>query len=105
VDESQLTLGQRKWLEASQKIGAGPMTKSERLMLEKLYADLLPQEQQELQEYIRATFGKKEAESSGEEAPGDPISRMEQRDWRVPSSALRTALSKTAVARPEKPKK
>jgi len=104
VDESQLTPGQRKWLEASRKIGTGSMTKSERLTLERLYAELLPREQQELEEYIRTTYGKKEDASSSEETGGEPTARMEQRTWTPPSSALKDALSKASVVRPSKNK-
>ncbi len=100
MDESQLTQAQRAWLEASRKIGPGPMTKSERLTLERLYAEMLPREQQELQEYIRETFGKKDAGSSAEDAIEDPVARMEQRTWNPPSSALKGALSRAAMIRP-----
>jgi len=104
VDESQLTPGQRKWLEASRKIGPGPMTKSERLTLERLYAELLPREQQELQEYIRAVYGKKEDPTSSEDTGGEPTARMEQRTWSSPSSALKDALSRASMVRPSKNK-
>lgn len=105
MEESQLTQAQRAWLEASRKIGPGPMTKTERLSLERLYAEMLPQEQQELQEYIREKFGKKEDGSPAEHTMEDPTARMEQRTWNPPSSALKGALSKAAAIRPGKSEK
>lgn len=73
MEEHQLTDKQRKWLEASRKIGRTAMTKSERQTLERLYADMLPREQQDSAAYIREKFGKKD--EGDQEAPEaqDPI--------------------------------
>lgn len=76
------------------------MTKSERETLERHFAEMLPKEQQDLQEYIRETFGKKEPGSPAEDTMEDPIARMEQRTWAPPSSALKGALSKASLIRP-----
>jgi hypothetical protein len=70
------------------------MTKSERLRLEKLYAEMLPKEQQELARYIEEQFGKTEDESE------DPIDRMAERVWLEPSRKLRETLGKTQVVKP-----
>ncbi|MCX5860747.1 MAG: hypothetical protein WCG29_07615 [Desulfomonile sp.] len=91
MDERDLTQKQRKWLEASRRIGPGAMTKTEKQILEKLYADMLPREQQDLAEYIRARFGKKE--SMAEEGQ-DPIEQMSGKLWKQPSSALRSVFAK-----------
>jgi hypothetical protein len=94
LSEERLTEGQRKWLQASREIGPGAMTKSERLRLEKLYADLLPAEQQELQDYIKEHFGSEEEETA------DPIEEMARRAWRTPSEKLRKKLGKTPTVTP-----
>jgi len=100
LGERKLTKKQREWLGLSEKIGAGPMTKSERQALEKLYKKMLPREQQELFEYIKTHFGKKDVP----EPEDDPISVMESRVHTPPSSALRAALSRTRTSRPRQPK-
>ncbi len=74
LEEHKLTEKQRKWLEASQRIGPGAMTKTERQLLERLYADMLPREQQELAAYIEAKFAKKETDSKDSEEK-DPIEK------------------------------
>jgi hypothetical protein len=95
LEESELTPKQRKWLEASKEIGPGAMTKTERERLEKLYADMLPAEQQELQHYIQEKFGKQTDSSGNEhELPDDPIGKMEERQWSEPSEAFTKAFSK-----------
>ena len=97
MEEEKLTKKQRKWLDASRKIGLGAMTKTERQTLEKLYADMLPREQQELTEHIRANFGLEESKEGQEEEPSE---RMARRNWNPPSAALRSALSKTQRLKP-----
>lgn len=98
--EDQLTQRQKEWLEASRKIGRGAMTKSERLMLEKLYAEMLPQEQQELQAFIQKEYGQeKTTEDKKAEPAGDPTQRMEQREWVEPSAGLKKALGKAQRSR------
>ena len=99
--EQELTEKQRKWLEASQRIGPGSMTKTERQLLEGLYADMLPREQQELAAYIEAKFGKKELDQKDSEEK-DPIEKMRRKEWRPPSEALRSALAKSQTPRPAK---
>jgi hypothetical protein len=96
VEEKDLTEKQRRWLEASRKIGPGPMTKSERRLLEQLYADMEPREQQDLYDYIQMKFGDKETKEqrpSEDQLPDDPISRMQGKIWREPSGAFKRALS------------
>lgn len=107
MEEKDLTEKQKRWLEASRRIGPGPMTKTERQTLEKLYADMLPAEQQELAKYINEKFGKKESKSNASQPQAaqpekqDPIERMQKRIWSEPSDALKTAFSKVQVkARP-----
>ncbi len=117
MEESRLSERQRKWLEASRKIGPGAMTKTERETLEQIYAQLLPVEQQELAAYIQEKFGKKEEDSAQPEQGGpaqdagaepdanlpvgdDPTAKMEQKSWEAPSNALLQAFS-----RPQKPGK
>ena len=94
VDENKLTEKQRRWLESSRKIGPGPMTKTERQRLEALYAEMLPSEQQELQEYIEENFGK------ATEHEESPIEEMARRVWREPSEKLRGALGKSQKIKP-----
>jgi len=103
LKENELTEKQRKWLEASQRIGPGAMTKTERQTLERLYADMLPREQQELAAYIEAKFGKKEPDPKDSEEK-DPIEKMRRKGWRPPSNGLRSALAKsqTLKRRPAK---
>jgi hypothetical protein len=101
LEEHKLTEKQRNWLEASQRIGPGAMTKTERQLLERLYADMLPREQQELAAYIEAKFGKKEPDSKDSEEK-DPIEKMRRKEWRPPSEALRSALAKSQTPRPGK---
>jgi hypothetical protein len=99
VEEKELTEKQRKWLEASQRIGPGAMTKTERQLLERLYADMMPKEQQDLAAYIEAKFRGKQPppEDSKEE---DPIEKMRRREWSPPSKALRAALAKSQTLKP-----
>ena len=92
VEEDQLTHRQKKWLEASRKIGPGPVTKSERLLLEELYAKMLPQEQQELIEFIQEKFGS--AEDTSADSVPEPTQLMEQREWVEPSERLKEVLEK-----------
>ncbi len=101
LDEQKLTPKQREWLELSRKIGPGPMTRTERESLERLYKEMLPREQQELFEYIRTHFGEKEKQ---EDEQADPIVEMERRIWHAPSKALRSALSRTKTTHPGKKK-
>lgn len=101
MEEKDLTEKQREWLALSQKIGPGAMTKSEREKLEKAYAAMLPREQQDLYNYIRETYGKKEdEETSSESKPQDPIAEMEKIVWKAPSDRLKSALSKVQQAKP-----
>ncbi len=99
MQESDLTEKQRKWLEESRKIGPGAMTKSERERLEKLYADMLPAEQQELQQYIQLKYGKKDDpdqqsdKMSEMSMQGDPTVLMEKKEWSAPSDSFRNAFS------------
>jgi hypothetical protein len=67
------------------------MTKSERKALEKLYAEMSPEEQTTLQDYIHEKFGKKE---------DDPIQRMSEKVWSQPSEKLRQAFGKIGLAPP-----
>ncbi|MGB6063970.1 MAG: hypothetical protein WBG50_04125 [Desulfomonilaceae bacterium] len=99
MKEHELTEKQRKWLEASRRIGPGAMTKTERQSLERLYADMLPKEQQALAVYIEATFGKKDADAKQPEEK-DPIEMMRRKVWNPPSKALRSALSKSQTLKP-----
>jgi hypothetical protein len=78
------------------------MTKSERQLLERLFAEMLPGEQQELQKYIQEQFDKKIAEHEGGE---DPTARMLQRTWATPSNKLLSALSKAHPPKRTGPKK
>lgn len=96
LSENELTPKQKKWLEASRKIGRVAMTKSERESLEKLYADMLPAEQMELKSYIEKNFSKKS--ESGETTP-EPTAVMEQIEWTDPSDALKKTLSETQKPR------
>jgi hypothetical protein len=97
LDEQELTQIQQDWLALSRKIGPGPMTKSEREALEKLYKKMLPREQQDLFEYIREHFGEKQSEPAETE---DLISVMQRKTWTPPSPGLRAALSRTGTSRP-----
>jgi len=101
LDEKDLTPKQRKWLEASRKIGPGAMTKTERQTLERLYADMLPTEQQALLRYIQAQFGKKDDDRETEPAVQDPTELMEHRVWTPPSNGLRKAFAKPSVTGPK----
>lgn len=95
VEEQKLTPKQRRWLDASRRIGPGAMTRTERETLEKLYADMLPAEQQELQRYIEEKWGRKDRASQLDEIVEDPIERMQQTIWKPPSEGLTKALSKS----------
>jgi hypothetical protein len=102
LKEQELTKKQREWLALSKKIGPGPMTRSERESLEKLYKEMLPREQQQLFEYIEAHFSKKESQEP--EAEEDPISIMQRKVWTPPSPALRAAFSGAGASRPRSTK-
>ena len=102
MDESKLTPKQRKWLDASRKIGPGAISRTERETLERLYADMLPKEQKELKTYIEESFGKKEKEEIEEKEVEDPTKKMEAKKWAPPSPALKTALSKVQVIKQTK---
>jgi hypothetical protein len=111
LEEKDLSKRQKRWLEASRKIGRGAMTKTERETLERLYAEMLPAEQQELARFIQEKYGQKEPEKqsaggSGQEAPQeeDPIERMQRKVWAEPSAALRSALA-DSIAPKKKPSK
>jgi hypothetical protein len=98
LEERDLTEKQRNWLEASRRIGPGAMTKTERQLLERLYADMMPREQQELAAYIEAKAGKKKPETN-ESEDEDPIVRMSRKTWSPPSKALKSALGKSQPRR------
>ncbi len=91
-DESNLSPKQRQWLEESKKIGPGTMTKSERERLEKIYAEMLPAEQQELQKFIHKHYHVEIDET--------PIKEREQREWSEPSKKLKSVLSSSQVKTP-----
>ncbi len=106
LEEKDLTDKQREWLAASKKIGPGPMTKSERSLLESLYADMDPREQQDLYAYIQTNFGdvdKKGHDQAAKVAPEDPISLMQAKIWQEPSNALKKAFSSIKRTTPPKP--
>lgn len=96
MSEIKLTPKQKKWLEASKKIGPGAMTRTEREMLEKLYTDMAPAEQMELKNYIQENFAK---DSDSEEQVVDPIEAMAQVQWSEPSDALKKTIGKTQKPR------
>jgi len=73
------------------------MTRTERETLERLYADMLPREQQELKAYIEEQFGNKEKKEPEEKEVEDPTKTMERKQWTPPSRALRSALAKVNV--------
>lgn len=100
MEDSELTPRQRKWLEASHKIGPGSMTRTERETLERLYADMLPVEQQELHRYIEEKWGAKDPGGQLDEILEDPIDRMQRKIWKPPSPGLAKALS--TVMRPKR---
>jgi hypothetical protein len=111
LDETTLSKRQKRWLDASGQIGRGAMTKTERETLERLYAEMLPAEQQELARYIEEKYGKKEpekrqAQESSLEDPqvDDPIERMQRKVWAEPSKALRSVLS-GSIAPKKRPSK
>lgn len=68
------------------------MTKSEKETLERLYAEMLPQEQQDLAKYIVDKFGKKDGSTDAESGSEDPTERMSKRIWSEPSEGLKKAL-------------
>jgi len=106
VDERDLTQKQLAWLEASKTIGPGPMTKTERERLEKLYADMEPREQQDLHRFIQEKYGKEPSDQDSQEDTADsedPIKRMQERMWHRPSNALKKAFSTATTALPPKP--
>jgi hypothetical protein len=102
LEEKALTPKQRNWLEASRKIGTWPLTKSEKQNLERLYAEMLPQEQQELARFIQEKYAPADAEKPPEAQTDDedPIETMMSRFWHEPSEALRTALTKAQAVKP-----
>jgi hypothetical protein len=111
LDDKTLSKRQKQWLDASRQIGRGAMTKTERETLERLYAEMLPAEQQELARYIEEKYGKKEPDKSQaqdaqpEEADDDdPIERMQRKAWAEPSQALRSVLS-GSIAPKKRPSK
>lgn len=101
MEERDLTSKQRRWLEASRKIGPGPMTRTERESLEKLYADMLPAEQQELQRYIQEKWGQKNVASELGDIVESPIDRMQKKTFKTPSQGLVKALSESMKAKPK----
>lgn len=101
MDEKDLTPKQRRWLEASRKIGPGAMTRTERQTLERLYADMLPTEQQALHRYIQEHFGKKDDDREAKPTVQDPTELMERRVWTPPSDGLRKALARPSVTGPK----
>jgi hypothetical protein len=112
LEEKDLTYKQREWLDLSRKVGPGTMTRSEREALEKLYAEMLPREQQELHHYITTTFGKKDPEQPQEaqetpaetEEPVDPIAQMQEKVWHAPSDGLKSAFSRLQTTGTKPPK-
>ncbi|MCA1959360.1 MAG: hypothetical protein LDL33_01090 [Desulfomonile sp.] len=97
--KDNLTEKQRAWLTASWEIGRGPMTRSEKRRLQRLYDDMSAEEQVSLQQYIQEHFGAK----GNEPLPpleDDIITRMESRRWPEPSEKMRDALSKALTVRP-----
>lgn len=111
MDEKNLSKRQRRWLDASRQIGRGAMTKTERETLERLYAEMLPAEQQELARYIEEKYGKKEPDKGqtqdtepGQANNDDPIERMQRKAWAEPSQALRSVLS-GSIAPKKRPSK
>ncbi|MGD9818023.1 MAG: hypothetical protein AB7V04_04905 [Desulfomonilaceae bacterium] len=92
MTDTKLTPKQKKWLDASKKIGRGAMTKSEREMLEKLYASMLPAEQVGLKEYIEENFGQKKDTN---ETVEEPTVLMEKVTWSEPSEGLKGVIAKT----------
>ena len=97
MSETRLTPKQKRWLEASKKVGKVAITKSERELLEKLYAEMLPAEQAELKEYIEKTYGNKNDSADG--AVEEPTIRMEKVVWSDPSEGLKRTLSMTQKPR------
>lgn len=69
------------------------MTRTESETLERLYADMLPAEQQELQRYIEEKWGAKDPGAQLDEILEDPVDRMQQKMWKPPSRGLAKALS------------
>lgn len=92
MEEKDLTQKQRKWLEESERIGFGKMTKTERLTLESLYNEMTPEEREQLTEYIQEKFGYEIDES--------PILAQQDKEYSEPSRALRGKLG--AAARPKR---
>jgi hypothetical protein len=97
VKDKDLTPKQQRWMETSRKIGPGTMTRTERETLEKLYAEMLPAEQQELFDYIKTKFGK--GDDTGTESKEDPITVMEKMIWSEPSTGLKNILGKVQIAK------
>jgi hypothetical protein len=75
------------------------MTKSERRTLERLYAEMLPVEQQQLARYIQDKFGRTRDEEKDEQVK-DPVEQMMERTWPEPSQKLRETLGKTQIVKP-----
>lgn len=105
MQEKDLTEKQRHWLEASRMIGPGAMTKTERRLLEQLYADMEPRERQDLYHYIQTNFGDNDQEERGptdKPVSDDPITRMQEKMWHEPSKALKGVLSSIPRMTPPK---
>lgn len=95
MDERDLTDKQRQWLEASARIGPGPMTKSEREELEAIYAEMLPKEQQDLNAYIQERYAEaRDAEGTA------AMKAMEAMDWKEPSEKLRSVITRGQTLKP-----
>lgn len=98
MKDEDLTPKQRLWMETSSKIGPGTMTRTERETLERLYAEMLPTEQQDLFDYIKAKFGKKDDDTSTE-SKADPIAMMEKIIWSEPSTGLKKRMGVVQISR------
>lgn len=94
-----LTERQRAWLTASWEIGRGPMTRSEKRRLQKLYDDMSQDEQVGLQRYIQEQFGAQD-EAPSPPPEDEPTVRMERKQWPEPSSKLLDSLSKAQTLKP-----
>jgi hypothetical protein len=99
ANDDALTEKQRAWLTASWEIGRGPMTRSERRRLQKLYDDMSAEEQVSLRRYIQEHFGTKDDEPS-QPWEDEPIARMEHKQWPEPSPKMLDSLSKAQIVKP-----
>jgi hypothetical protein len=75
------------------------MTRTERETLERLYADMLPAEQQELQRYIQEKWGQKSVASELGNIVESPIDRMQKKTFKPPSQGLTKVLSQSMRAK------